>query len=291
MGRCRPARAPLGDTVPVSASRCELRCRRRMARSFSETTILQYVVENLPTLSSVHASSITCDWSRNPRENRFGRYLIVYACGDLTRKPDTASLIIKRTCRNLRAIRVVDRGRMGVGRRAASAGGRPGGGDVGRLNEIKRSMRRQARFDPLLARILDAGSGDREIAGSRRGRPCQPSATGPARRCSRSPGSPGASAGGSRPSRPTAAVTGRDIDPASFPRPSRARVPNPVGIDVGAVDLHPEGRPMVNRTQRSMSTRLRGRNRPPVAPGGSRTRARGRSGMPLTRGDVPSPEP
>jgi hypothetical protein len=83
-------------SAPLDYARIRIGVVGRMARRFSETTILQYVVENPPALSSMRASSITCDWSRNPRENRSRCYLIVHAYDDLTRVSDIASHITEQ---------------------------------------------------------------------------------------------------------------------------------------------------------------------------------------------------
>jgi hypothetical protein len=79
----------------------------RMARSFSESTILQHVIE-IPWLhhQCMLARSLAIDHGV-PRVNRFTHYMVVHACDELAEDADVASLTAKRAYRNLRAIRLV----------------------------------------------------------------------------------------------------------------------------------------------------------------------------------------
>ena len=71
---------------------------RRMARSFSEHTIWQDVTGNRPAFSWMCNLMSTRDWSRNPLENGFTRYLIAHAYDDPGGDIDIASLCAKKIC-------------------------------------------------------------------------------------------------------------------------------------------------------------------------------------------------
>ena len=72
--------------------------------------ILSYnTLRKILRLSIITTHMFTHDWSRNPRENGFRRYLIVHAYDESAGEPDIASLLIKRICGNLSAIRRIDR--------------------------------------------------------------------------------------------------------------------------------------------------------------------------------------
>ena len=85
----------LGGQVTIAP---RIRSDRRMARSSSESTILQHVMENPPADSAVANHMLTNDWTLNPRESRFRRYLIVHAYDESAGDHEIVSLLITMAC-------------------------------------------------------------------------------------------------------------------------------------------------------------------------------------------------
>jgi hypothetical protein len=88
---------------------CARRSDRRMARRFSERTILQYVMENHFAYIALDMHMLVHDSLQNHREIGFGRNLIAHSYGESAGRSDIASLMAERACRILRAIRRIAR--------------------------------------------------------------------------------------------------------------------------------------------------------------------------------------